>query len=125
MKLDERACEAIQRGEAVLGIELGSTRIKAVLLDGEHRPVAAGEYRWENKLDGKIWTYSLQEAMEGVAAAYRAMASSLHQENGVEIRNLAGVGISAMMHGYLPFDGEGRLLAPFRTWRNTITGQAS
>ena len=125
MKLDAGAREAIKRGEAVLGIELGSTRIKAVLLDGEHRPVAAGDYRWENKLDGDIWTYSLQEAMEGVAAAYRAMASAFHQENGIEIRNLAGIGISAMMHGYLPFDGEGRLLAPFRTWRNTITGRAS
>lgn len=117
--------EAILNGEAVLGIELGSTRIKAVLIDGSCKPVASGSYDWENQLENGIWTYALDEVWKGLQGSYAALKEDVKQKYGVSLMKLGAVGISAMMHGYLVFDKDGNQLAPFRTWRNTITGQAS
>lgn len=110
---------------AVLGLELGSTRIKAVLIDEDHRPIASGDYAWENKLENGVWTYDLEEVIRGVRACYRALADDVEAKFGRRPRRLAAMGISGMMHGYLVFDKNGELLVPFRTWRNTITGQAA
>ena len=116
---------AILEGKAVLGIELGSTRIKAVLLGPDHEVLAVGGHSWENRLADGVWTYGLDEVREGLGRAYADMAAAAEQASGVKVRRLAGIGVSAMMHGYLPFDGEGNLLVPFRTWRNTMTGPAA
>ncbi|HIT66202.1 MAG TPA: FGGY-family carbohydrate kinase [Candidatus Merdisoma merdipullorum] len=117
--------EAILNGETVLGIELGSTRIKAVLIDGTYKPVASGSYDWENQLENGIWTYTLDEVWKGLQGSYAALKEDVKQKYGVQLTKLGAVGISAMMHGYLVFDREDKQLVPFRTWRNTITGQAS
>ncbi len=105
----------------VLGIELGSTRIKAVLIDERHIPIASGDYEWENQLVNGVWTYSMGAVHEGVRAAYADLVKNL----GEPITTLGAIGVSAMMHGYLPFDQDGNQLAEFRTWRNTITGEAA
>ncbi len=105
----------------VLGIELGSTRIKAVLIDEHHLPVVSGDYEWENQLVDGIWTYSMDAVHTGIRAAYAELVKNLGQP----IETLGAVGVSAMMHGYLPFDRDGKQLAEFRTWRNTITGEAA
>ena len=110
---------------AVLGLELGSTRIKAVLIDENHRPIASGGYAWENRLENGIWTYDLEEDIKGLRACYRALADDVERSFGQRPRRFAAMGISGMMHGYLVFDKAGGLLVPFRTWRNTITGQAA
>ena len=110
----------MEKQKTYLGIELGSTRIKAVLVDEKHKPVAQGGYTWDNRLENGVWTYPLEEAWEGVRAAVKELLDGLNAT--VEI---ACLGISAMMHGYLPFDRAGRLLTPFRTWRNTFTQVAS
>ena len=111
--------------QAVLGLELGSTRIKAVLIDENHRPIASGDYAWENRLENGIWTYDLEEVIKGLRACYRALADDVERSFGQRPRRFAAMGISGMMHGYLVFDKAGELLVPFRTWRNTITGQAA
>ena len=105
----------------VLGIELGSTRIKAVLIDEGASVIAQGSYDWENKLEGGYWTYSLDEVWKGLQGAY----STLCENYGEKIEELDGIGISAMMHGYLAFDKNDNLLVPFRTWRNTTTAKAA
>ena len=110
---------------AVLGLELGSTRIKAVLIGEDHRPIASGDYAWENRLENGVWTYDLEEVVKGVRACYRALADDAERKFGVRPRRLAAMGISGMMHGYLVFGRGGELLTPFRTWRNTITGPAA
>lgn len=117
--------ELIESGRAVLGIEFGSTRIKAVLIGEHNEPIAQGGHEWENRLDNGIWTYTQEDIWQGLADCYRDLAQNVQREYGVPIRRLAAIGISAMMHGYLAFDGNGKLLVPFRTWRNTITEQAS
>ena len=117
--------EAILNGEAVLGIELGSTRIKAVLVDGTNQPIASGSYDWENQLENGIWTYALDEVWKGLQGSYAALKEDVKQKYGVTLDRLGALGISAMMHGYLVFDRDGKQLVPFRTWRNTITGEAS
>lgn len=119
------AKSTIQQGKAVLGIEFGSTRIKAVLIDGESKPIAQGSHEWENRLENGLWTYSLEDIWSGVQACYADLAANVRNEYGVEIETLAAIGISAMMHGYMAFDKEGDMLAPFRTWRNTNTGAAA
>ena len=119
------AKSTIQQGKAVLGIEFGSTRIKAVLIDGESKPIAQGSHEWENRLENGLWTYSLEDIWSGVQACYADLAANVRNEYGVEIETLAAIGISAMMHGYMAFDKEGKMLAPFRTWRNTNTGAAA
>ena len=108
-----------------LGLELGSTRIKAVLIDGKYQPVAKGAYDWENSLVNGIWTYSLDEVVKGVQGCYAALKSDVKEKYGVTLKKVDGIGISAMMHGYLAFDEKGEQLAEFRTWRNTNTGAAA
>ena len=108
-----------------LGIELGSTRIKAVLIDTDKSPVASGSYDWENQYVNHIWTYDINEVWKGLQGCYSDLVKNVREEYGVTIKDLAAIGISAMMHGYLAFDEKDELLVPFRTWRNTITGEAS
>lgn len=117
--------EVIKSGRAVLGIELGSTRIKAVLIDENHKPIASGSHGWENSYENGIWTYTLEEVWSGLQDCYQDLVSDVKEKYGVTITSLASIGISAMMHGYLAFDKEDKLLVPFRTWRNTITGRAA
>lgn len=109
----------------VLGMELGSTRIKAVLVDENHEILAAGSHQWENRLEHGIWTYHLEDIREGVQYCYRKLAEQVREEHGQEITTLGAIGISAMMHGYMVFDKAGELLSPFRTWRNTMTEEAA
>ena len=108
-----------------LGIELGSTRIKAVLVGDTCKPVAQGDFTWENRLENGIWTYPLEEVWQGVQAAYAALAADVLAKCGQPLTTVGCIGISAMMHGYLAFDAAGKLLVPFRTWRNTMTGAAA
>ena len=115
----------IESGKAVLGIEFGSTRIKAVLVDETNAPIASGSHEWENQLVDGIWTYSLDAIWNGLQDCYRDMTEDVKAKYGVEVTSLAGIGFSAMMHGYMPFNAAGELMVPFRTWRNTITEQAS
>ena len=117
--------ETIEQGRAVLGIELGSTRIKAVLTDGENKPIAQGSHEWENQLADGLWTYSLEAIWHGLQACYASLRSDVARRYSVEIESLAAMGISAMMHGYMAFDSRGEILVPFRTWRNTNTGSAA
>lgn len=117
--------ESIISGKTTLGIEFGSTRIKAVLLDEYHNPIATGNYDWENRYIDNIWTYHLEDIREGLQGSYRDMADNVKEQYGVTLSTIGAIGISAMMHGYMVFDKKGELLVPFRTWRNTITGQAS
>ena len=125
MNLTADARNAILTGKAVLGIEFGSTRIKAVLIGEDNRPVAQGSHNWENKLENGLWTYSLDEVWKGLRDCYANLRRDVKEKYGVEIEKLAAIGISAMMHGYLAFDASGELLAPFRTWRNTNTRTAA
>ena len=116
---------AIAAGKAVLGIEFGSTRIKAVLVDEDRLPIASGAHDWENRLEDGVWTYTLDDIWTGLQDCYKKMTEDVMEQYGVKVEKLAGIGFSAMMHGYLAFDKDGNLLVPFRTWRNTITQQAS
>ena len=118
------AAQVIEAGKAVLGIEFGSTRIKAVLVDEAGKPIASGAHDWENQLVDGIWTYSLDAIWSGLQDCYKNMAEDVKKQYGVEMKHLAAIGFSAMMHGYMAFDEKDTLLVPFRTWRNTITGQA-
>jgi sugar (pentulose or hexulose) kinase len=117
--------KAIEDARTVLGIELGSTRIKAVLIGEDHRPLASGSYDWENQYENGIWTYSLEDVWAGLQESYRQLGDDVLEQYSTPLRTLGAMGFSAMMHGYLAFDEGGNLLVPFRTWRNTITGQAS
>ncbi len=122
---DQVARAAIETGQAALGIELGSTRIKAVLIGDDYTPLATGAFDWENQFEDGVWTYSLEAVHQGLQAAYANLKQEVQRVYGLPLRRLAAIGVSAMMHGYLPFDQQGKLLAPFRTWRNTITGEAA
>lgn len=117
--------EAILNGRTALGIELGSTRIKAILVDDKHNPIASGSHDWENQLVDNIWTYSLEDIWSGVQDSFGKMAEDVRARYGIVLKTVGAIGFSAMMHGYMVFDREGELLVPFRTWRNTMTGQAS
>lgn len=117
--------QLITHGKAALGIEFGSTRIKAVLIDESHTPVASGSYVWENKYVDGIWTYSLADVWQGLKDCYQDLKSNIADLYGVTLETVGALGISGMMHGYLAFDADGELLAPFRTWRNTITADAA
>ena len=114
----------IESGRAVLGIELGSTRIKAVLIGEDHAPIASGDHTWENRLENGVWTYHLEDAWAGIQDAYANLVSDVQAKYGAKLDKLAALGVSAMMHGYLPFDKDGEQLCEFRTWRNTMTAQA-
>lgn len=115
----------IVNGKAVLGIELGSTRIKAVLVNEKNQPIASGSHEWENQLVDNIWTYSEEAIWTGIQASYQDMVRDVKEKYGVPVKKLAAIGFSAMMHGYMPFNEAGELLVPFRTWRNTMTEKAS
>ena len=115
----------IQEGRTSLGIELGSTRIKAVLIGEDHKPLAAGSYDWENRYIDQIWTYSLEDIWEGLKSCYKSLKEEVRKKYGVVLKTTGSLGISAMMHGYMAFDREGELLVPFRTWRNNITEEAT
>jgi sugar (pentulose or hexulose) kinase len=121
---DPAVQQAIAEGRTALGIELGSTRIKAVLIGENHAPLAVGSHDWENQFVDRRWTYSLESVWAGVQDCYASLAADVHQRYGVELTTVGGLGVSAMMHGYLAFDAAGELLTPFRTWRNTNTGAA-
>jgi len=121
----EKIIFEIENGNTSLGIELGSTRIKAILINSENAPIASGGYDWENKLIDGIWTYDLNEIKLGVSSCYASLKADVKDKYGVVLSNLKGIGISAMMHGYLAFDKDNNLLTPFRTWRNNITKEAS
>ena len=117
--------EEIRSGNVLIGIEFGSTRIKAVLIGRDHAPLASGVCDWENKLENGIWTYSLEDVKQGLQTCFADLMQKTQAEYGVPLTKAAGMGISAMMHGYLAFDAAGELLVPFRTWRNTVTGEAA
>ncbi len=117
--------KAVESGKTVLGIEFGSTRIKAVLIGEDHTPIASGSHEWENRHENGVWTYSLEDVWTGLQDSYRKLRDEVSEKYDTQLRTIGAVGFSAMMHGYLAFDKDGNLLVPFRTWRNTITGQAA
>lgn len=117
--------EVIESGRAVLGIELGSTRIKAVLVGEDHAPIASGDHEWENRLENGNWTYSLDDIWSGLRDSYKNLAADVKARYGVTLKKIGSIGFSAMMHGYMAFDKDGELLVPFRTWRNSTTGPAA
>ena len=122
--MSEAIVKAIRDGRTVLGIEFGSTRIKAVLVDESHQPIAMGTHDWENRLENNIWTYSLEDIWGGLQGCYRSLAEDVQARYGVALTKLQALGFSGMMHGYMAFDKAGELLVPFRTWRNTMTEEA-
>ena len=118
------AKQTIESGKAILGIEFGSTRIKAVLIDEDYKPIAQGSHTWENQLVDGLWTYSTEAIWYGLQDCYAQLRKNVLEQYEVEIETLAAIGISAMMHGYMAFKGND-ILVPFRTWRNTNTGKAA
>ena len=116
---------AIIANKTALGIEFGSTRIKAVLVDDKNQPIASGAHEWENRYENGVWTYSLDDIWTGIQDCYQDMAKDVKAKYDIELESVGAFGVSAMMHGYMPFNKEGELLVPFRTWRNNITGEAS
>lgn len=119
------AKQTIESGKAVLGIEFGSTRIKAVLIDKENKPIAQGSHEWENQLVDGLWTYNIDRIWYGLQDCYADLRKNVIAQYDCEIENLAAIGISAMMHGYMAFGKDEKILVPFRTWRNTNTGKAA
>ena len=118
------AMELIRSGQAVLGIEFGSTRIKASLIAPDTTPLASGAHSWENQLKDGVWTYDMKDVWQGLADCYASLAAEVRARYSIELAAVAALGLSGMMHGYVALDGDGKLLVPFRTWRNNITGQA-
>ena len=117
--------EIIESGKSILGIEFGSTRIKAVLIDEKGAVLASGGHGWENRFENGVWTYTLDDIWGGLQDCYQDLLKDVKEKYDTTITSLASIGFSAMMHGYLAFDKDGELLVPFRTWRNTITEEAS
>ena len=117
--------EAIKNGNTALGIEFGSTRIKAVLIADDHTTIASGGYDWENQYKDSIWTYSLEDVWTGLQESFRELSDEIVEKYNTPLEDVGAIGFSGMMHGYMAFDTDGNLLVPFRTWRNNITGQAS
>ena len=117
--------KAIESGKTVLGIEFGSTRIKAVLIGEDHAPIASGSYDWENRYENGIWTYSLEDVWTGLQESYRKLSKEVFENYNTPLQTIGAIGFSAMMHGYMAFDKDGNLLVPFRTWRNTTTATGS
>ena len=115
--------QAIIDGRTAMGIELGSTRIKAVLIGPDHAPIAVGSHDWENQFIDRTWTYSLDAVWSGLQACYATLVADVQRRHDVELISVGALGVSAMMHGYLAFASNGELLTPFRTWRNTNTGR--
>ena len=123
--MEKQFISAIQSGQTCLGIELGSTRIKAVLIGPDYAPLASGSHDWENRFENGLWTYSLEDVRAGLQDAYAKLAADVEGQYGVKLTKVRAMGVSAMMHGYLAFDKDDNLLVPLRTWRNTVTGQAA
>lgn len=121
----ERIKEAIESGRTILGIEFGSTRIKAVLVDEKNVPIASGSHDWENRYEDHIWTYSLEDIWSGLQDCYQDLKKDVSEKYGACLKTFGAIGFSGMMHGYMAFNEKDELLVPFRTWRNTITEQAS
>src|ERR1700751_6499615 len=117
--------KAIENGKTVLGIEFGSTRIKAVLIGEDHTPIASGSYDWENRYENGIWTYSLEDVWTGLQESYLNLSKEVFENYNTPLRTIGAIGFSAMMHGYMAFDKEENLLVPFRTSRNTTTAQGA
>jgi sugar (pentulose or hexulose) kinase len=122
---DMNVAELIAGGKTALGIELGSTRVKAVLIDDTYSAVAQGGFEWENRLVDGVWTYRLDEVWTALAESFSNLRRDVQERYGVPLTRTGALGISAMMHGYLVFDKNGEQLAPFRTWRNTMTAEAA
>ncbi|MGN0423708.1 MAG: xylulokinase [Acetatifactor sp.] len=122
--MSEAIKNAIREGRTALGIEFGSTRIKAVLVDESHQPIAMGTHDWENRLENNIWTYSLEDIWNGLQGCYRSLTSDVSAKYGEALTTIGSIGFSGMMHGYMAFNEAGDLLVPFRTWRNTMTEEA-
>ncbi|AGX41774.1 xylulokinase [Clostridium saccharobutylicum] len=125
MIIKEKIVEEIQNGETSLGIEFGSTRIKAVLVGNDFSPLASGSFDWETSLEDGIWTYSLEEIWSGLQYCYQKLLADVKERYGITLSKIGSIGFSAMMHGYMAFDKQGNLLVPFRTWRNTMTEEAA
>ena len=123
--MKEKFCRDITEGKTYLGIELGSTRIKAVLVTASGEPIASGGHDWENKFENNIWTYSLEDVRTGITDCFSKLKQDVRDKYGVPLTQVSSIGISAMMHGYLAFDKDDNLLVPFRTWRNTMTDEAA
>lgn len=123
--MSQDAKSVISSGNAILGIEFGSTRIKAVLIDQNNKPIASGSHEWENQLVNGLWTYSIDDIWKGLQECYSDLRSDVKTKYGIEIESLAAIGISAMMHGYMAFNNKEEILVPFRTWRNTNTSEAA
>lgn len=121
----EKNRQSIEAAKTSLGIELGSTRIKAVLVGEDNTPIAQGDHEWENRLENGIWTYSLDDVWTGLKDCYAKLAKDVSKQYGITLTKVGSIGFSAMMHGYMAFNKEGELLVPFRTWRNTMTEEAS
>ena len=119
------AKQTIEAGKAILGIEFGSTRIKAVLIDEDNKPIAQGSHEWENQLVDGLWTYSIEAIWYGLQDCYADLRKDVLKQYDCEIESLAAIGFSAMMHGYMAFNEKEEILVPFRTWRNTNTGKAA
>ena len=119
------AKSTIEAGKAILGIEFGSTRIKAVLIDEENKPIAQGDHSWENQFVDGHWTYSIDTIWHGLQDCYADLRKNVKAQYNTEIETLAAIGFSAMMHGYMAFNEKEEILVPFRTWRNTNTGDAA
>ena len=117
--------EAITAGETALGIELGSTRIKASLVGPDGAAIASGSHDWENQFVDRMWTYSLDAVWAGLQECVASLLADTERRYGVRPTTFGALGVSAMMHGYLAFDADGELLVPFRTWRNTTTERAA
>src|SRR6201995_2366093 len=117
--------KAIESGKTVLGVEFGSTRIKAVLIGEDHTPIASGSYDWENRYENGIWSYSLGDGWTGLQESYRKLSKEVFESYSTSLESIGAIGFSAMMHGYMAFDTDENLLVPFRTWRNTTTAQAA
>ncbi len=117
--------EKITQGKTFLGIEFGSTRIKASLIDDTYAPIAGGSHAWENRLENGYWTYSIDDIRDGLQKCYSDLKNDVKNHYGVTLDVIGAIGISAMMHGYMPFDKDDNLLTPFRTWRNTTTEKAA
>ena len=124
MTIDEIK-KAIEDGNTTLGMELGSTRIKSVLVGPDNEPIASGSHEWENSYIDNIWTYSIDEIWKGVQSSYQDLANEVKDKYGLTLKKIGAMGFSAMMHGYMAFDKEDNLLVPFRTWRNNMTEEAS
>ncbi|MDE6355479.1 MAG: ATPase, partial [Prevotella sp.] len=123
--MNSNAKQTIESGRAILGIEFGSTRIKAVLIDSDNNPIAQGSHEWENQLVDGLWTYSTEAIWYGLQDCYADLRANVRKLYDTEIEILAGIGVSAMMHGYMAFNDKDEILVPFRTWRNTNTAQAA